>query len=305
MDILKRVYYSICDESLHTRKEIAEHIDVSTVTVGKAVATLTKNGFIISNGKLSGELGRKSEFLDIFASNNVLLIDLTSDDFSYSLSPMSRDSIDPVQLEYVSSLDFADNLSLLLSHIRSSVKEIPRSVFVAVPGTYLDGRLAKTHISDYSTVSLTDIFTKYSIIPTEIISCYDITSRHCDSVSQDTVFVYVGNQVWGSFKGKYLKSISNVPVGGSLPLTYADALKCANSSAKITKYTLRFLDTLDAVLSPDTILLHSERFSREELSALSSRMTKLKLSDSISPVFYGLMDLCIDRALNKKFFYEK
>ena len=65
MDVLKQVYYAICKDSLHTRKEIAEYIGVSTVTVGKAVDTLTQNGFITSRGKLSGELGRKSEFLDI------------------------------------------------------------------------------------------------------------------------------------------------------------------------------------------------------------------------------------------------
>ena len=301
MDILKQVYYAICKDSLHTRKEIAEYIGVSTVTVGKAVDTLTQNGFITSRGKLSGELGRKSEFLDI-SDNNVLLIDLTSDDFSYSISPMSRDSIDPLRVEYIGSLDFTDNLSLLLSHIRSSVADIPKLIFVAVPGINLNGSLVETHVSDYSTASLADVFEKHSIIPTEIVSCSNAVSLYCGN---NDLFVYVGNYVWGSIARNYLKNISDIPIGGSDALTYADALKCADGPKKMTEYTLRFLKTLDAVLSPDTIMLYTGRFSSDDKATLCSALPKLKCSDDVSPVFYGLMELCINTALDKKYFCKK
>ena len=302
MDVLKKVYYAISNNSLHTRKEIAEDIGVSMVTVGKAVEALTKSGFITSRGKLSGELGRKSDFLDI-SDNNVLLINLTSDDFSYSLSPMSHDNIDPVQVGYISSLDFIDNVSLLLSHICSFVRNLPDLIFVAVPGTYLDGRLVDTHVSDYSTAPITDIFKKHSIIPTEIVSCSDAVSPYCKN---DTLFVYAGDYVWGSFNQRYLKNISNIPIGGNMELTYAELLKCADEPSKKTEHTLRFLKTLDAVLSPKTILLHAEKLSIDDKAKLCSALPKLKCSDDISPVFYGLMELCINTALeNKKYFHEK
>ena len=215
---------------------------------------------------------------------------------------MSRDSIYPVQVEYIGSLDFTDNLSLLLSHIRSSVADIPKLIFAAVPGIYLNGYLADTYVSDYSTASLTDVFKKHSIIPTGMVSSSDAVSLYCGS---DTLFVYVGNYVWGSFDRRLLKNISNVPIGRNMTLTYADVLRCADRPKKMTEYTLRFLQTLDAVLSPDTIMLHTGRLSNDDKATLCSALPKLKCSDDVSPVFYGLMEQCINAAIDKKYFCKK
>ena len=78
------MFYSICYDDLHTRKEISKKLGISTVSVGKAVDILILRGLISAQGKVSGLVGRKSEYLDISEKSRVLLIDLTEDDFSFS-----------------------------------------------------------------------------------------------------------------------------------------------------------------------------------------------------------------------------
>ena len=116
------------------------------------------------------------------------------------------------------------------------------------------------------------------------------------------MFVHVGNRIFGSFQGKYLKSISEIPVGGNMPITYGDALKCSNKSKSLVEYTIRFLSTLNAVLSPDSILLKSDRFTGEEIEVIMKAIPNLIFSPEISPMFYGLMDICIDQTFDKKDF---
>ena len=299
MDLSKQVFYSICYNDLHTRKEIAEKLGVSNVSVGKAVDTLISRDLISAQGKISGLVGRKSEFLDVSDKNSVLLIDLTEDDFSFSFSTLSIDSIAPIKLEYVSSMDFEGNLSLLLSNARSRIPTEPCCVFVAVPGIPIDGKLIDTHVKDYPMSSIIDAVSKHFNAQTHIVSGAVAVDSHYGEYQSDTLFVHIGRYVWGGFNGRYPKDISKIKVGGAIPLTYSDALMCTAEASKMADYTTRFIDNLDAVLSPNTIFISSDRFSSEELSIICSRNLKLHIAPSPSPVFCGLMRLCTDTIFEK------
>ena len=111
MNTLSNVFFAIAKDNLHTRKDIAIHLGVSIVTVGKAVDTLIKSGLICPIGKGSGDTGRKSDFIDVSQSQKVLLINLCEKDLAYTFSPMSEDFIDICTIPYSHSLDFADNVS--------------------------------------------------------------------------------------------------------------------------------------------------------------------------------------------------
>lgn len=298
MDTVSRVFYSVAKDNLHTRKEIAETLGVSIVTVGKAVELLITYGILSAREKCESDIGRRSDFLEVSTDTKVLLLDLCERNLSYSLSPLGEASSNIITIPYVDSLDFADNLILLINDVKKHLDVVPAKIIVAVPGEVDGGRVKNALIEDYSFFDVADTLSKRGLCPDMIISCANAIEtsnefRHGDA------FVSVSNCVWGSFGRGKIENWGNVTVDNRGELMYAEALRCSLDEDKTVDYSLRFLRALDGVLSPGRILLSCDRLSDSEFALLKRNIPKLVLVSANEMIFDGLMELAIAEILKE------
>ncbi len=263
-------------EGSKTKREIADRLGVSAMSAGKAVKLLADNDIIISDSKY-GDVGRKSELWEISEARQILLIDLTADDLTYSLSPMSSDRIEVMKLEYNSSLDFTDNISLLLTHALKHSK--PALTIVAVDDSYR---------SDNAGEDLENVFSRHGL--SDVIF---VELQKAVKLSENDVFIYIGKRIFGTFGRGRTEELSGVPVGG---ITYGESIRCALCGEKLTEYTVRFFEVINAVLNPRRILFTSELLPRSVKDAVSSRFDNVFTLDE-SPVFDGLMAKAVEETL--------
>lgn len=296
MDVLRKVYYAISKDNLHSRREIAESLGISVVTVGKAIESLTAKGIIKNCGKISGGLGRKSDFIEISNENKVLLINLFENRFSYSLSPMSSDHIDIISFPYVDSLDFTDNLLMFSSFLRDRLPCDLLKTIISIPGEYENGRITNTVLGDYSGADLRDIFGNFISDDTIFISSASAIKRSI-SFGDDDVYVSLEATPWGTFGKNNLQNFSNIPVESKFNLTISEAMKTSFVDNKnILRYVLHFLRVLDGVLSPDRILFASY-FDEELIDEINIQIPKLISVKSDDLIYDGLMEIAIDRII--------
>ncbi len=275
--MVERVLNAIID-GLHTRRDIAEALGVSQMAVGKAVRVLSDGNVISVFGKAEGELGRKSEFLDISENRLVLLLDLTGDGFAYSLSPMSSDRINIKHFEYNSALDFGDNISVLLSHI----SRLPKPA-IALAAIELKLR------ADYSGEDILEIFKRCGFESTVFVG-----ANETPILADGEAYIYIGKQIFGIYGGK-LHELQNVPV--SAELTYGDAIKCAPPADALSEYTGRFVRTIDAVLSPRRIFVSSALLPKKVRDDLTACLPKLEFSSPSELMMQGLMAKAVEKTI--------
>lgn len=298
MDTVSRVFHSVAKDNLHTRKEIAEKLRVSLVTVGKAVELLIASGILAAREKCESDIGRRSDFIEVSTGTKVLLLDLCERNLSYSISPLVEASSNVITVPYVDSLDFADNLILLINDVKKRLDVMPARIVVAVPGEVDGGRIKNALIEDYSFFDVADTLSKRGLCPDMIISCANAIEASNEFLSGDA-FVSVSNCVWGSFGRGKIENWGNVTVDNRGELTYAEALRCSLDEDKTVDYYLRFLRALDGVLSPDRILLSCDRLSDSAFVLLKRNIPKLVLVSANEMIFDGLMELTIAEILKE------
>ena len=290
MDTLSNVFFAVANKNLHTRKDIALHLGVSVVTVGKAVEVLTKSGLLCMIGKGSGDIGRKSDFIDVSQSKKALLVNLCGKNLSYSFSPMSDDFIDIHTIPYSHSLDFADNVSLLISAIKRRLDIAPCKILIAVPGDPDNGKISNSYLKDYSGINIKELFENQGLDPDVMISGA-VAVESCDDFGENDVFVSVSDNIWGTFGRGRTEKWSNVPVDNRLNLTYADSLQCSLEEERIAMYSLRFLSALENILTPDRILFSCDRLTDDTINDIKSKISKLECVSGGTLIFNGLMKL--------------
>ena len=288
--MLKKVLSEIINKNIHTRKELSASLGVSVVTVGKAVDTLISNGILHTFGKTSIDIGRKSDFIDVSEDHRILLINLCEENFSYSFSGFSHEQIDPISIPYTPSLDFADNILLLISRIKSKIKKYPYFIAIAVPGIFQNEKISDTLATDYSGDNIFELFSANGLKPDIIVSDAQ-TIESADFFETGDLFVYAGNNVWGTFGRGKIEKWGSVLVGGPSGLTYENALKCSLNEDRLIYYSLRFLTVLDSVISPNRILLYSNIFTQDAIRTIVSNFPSVVHITSNSPILEGLLSI--------------
>ena len=295
MDTIKRVLYAITKENLHTRRQIADHLSLSVVSVGKAISALNSKGIVESYEKCASDAGRRSDVIEISRNANLLLIDLTGNDFSYSLSTISEPTANVQKLAHVDSLDFEGNLSLLVSSIKKNITASPIKVAVALPGDVESGMLVRSYSADYSGFDIAEYLGKHGLCP-DVFASGAVAAEYYDQFDEGDAFISADNNVWGTFGRHKVEQLGNVPVSNG-DLTYKDALSCSSDDESIIKYSKRFLGSINGVLSPKRILFSCARLSKEAKSILESEIKNLHCVSTPEIVFGGLMELCVDKIL--------
>lgn len=298
MDTVKRVFYAIAEDNLHTRREIAESLSLSVVSVGKAIKALISAGVLESCEKNHSESGRRSEIVEISRIARVLLIDLTQIDLAYSLSPLTEPFAHLRKLTYVDSLDFEGNLSLLISDARRHIANKPMKIAVALPGDVDGGRIANSYATDYSGFDVMDALSDSGLFPDIFVSGAAAVEGARDFAEGD-VFISAGSTVWGAFGRDKVEHLGGVPVDNSGMLTYSDALRCSYADESVLKYSKRFLRAINGIISPIRILFSCELLSKEAKSELQSEIPNAVCVSAHETVLDGLMELVRDQILEE------
>lgn len=295
MDTIKRVLYAITKENLHTRREIADHLSISFVSVCKAINALTKAGIIDSYEKSVSDAGRRSGIVEVSRTANILLIDLTGNDFSYSLSAISEPTANIQKLARIDSLDFEGNLSLLISNIKRKLTTSPIKIAVALPGDVEDGKLINSYVTDYSCFDVAEYFGEYGLCPDVFVSGA-IAAERFDGFNDGDVFISADGDIWGTYGRHKTEHIGCVPVSNG-GLTYKDALNCSSADESIVKYSKRFLSSVKGVLSPERIFFSCARISNDGKMEIEADIDGIACVSAAEIILGGLMELCVDKIL--------
>ena len=298
MDTVERVFYAIAKDNLHTRREIADALGLSFVTVTKTVYTLISAGLISQIGKNESDVGRKSDFLDVSPSASVLLINLCGENLSYFYSYLCDSSSGIVSLPYLDSLDFADNLLILINHIKKHVSATPLSVAVAVPGEIVGGRISNAYITDYPGFDIISMFNGKGITIDIMMSAANAVEASC-LYGVDDAFISVSKATWGTFGRGRIERWGNITVDSRNLLSFDKAICSSSNENIIADYSLRLINTIDHVISPERILFSCDRISDERIDIMRTTSAKLVKVDTNEMILDGLMELAVKDILKK------
>lgn len=292
MNTVEKVFYAIAKDNLHTRREISEKLGFSFVTASKSVDILISAGLITSIGKSDSYAGRRSDFLDVSPSTKVLLINLCETNLSYSYSSLCNADEYVRSLLYIDSLDFADNLLMLINDIKKHIMGTPMKIAIAVPGEMDNGRIYNTYVNDYSGFNIAEMLSNNSLPADIIVSASEAVESSCLFAEND-VFISVSKSTWGTFGRKKIEHWGNLKIDNHNLLTFDEALRCSDDENKIVNYSLRLINILENVLSPERILFSCDRLSNLKISEMIACSPKLKHVDSNTIIFDGLMKLAV------------
>lgn len=298
MSTVKRVFYAVAKDNLHTRNEIADALSISVVSVCKALSPLVSSGVLSADAKNPSASGRRSDFIDINHDMKVLLINLCHKNFSYSLSPLCEPSLSERILPCVDSLDFEGNLSLLIADMHKRISSRPYKVAVALPGVVSNGRIESSFMSDYSGFDVAGMLADNGFSPDVFVSGAEAVECSDEFCGGDA-FISADDTVWGTFGRKKVEMLSEVPVDASGRLTYAEALRCSQTTEGMIKYSVRFLRAVNGVLSPKRILFSCDFLSAKAKSELEAQLPYVKYTPSSEIVLDGLMELVRDNILKE------
>ena len=295
--MIKKVFYAICNDNLHTRRQIAQNLSVSAVTVGKAIDMLVGAGVVSASGKTSDGAGRRSDFLDISSESKILLIALDAHGFYHSLSDMGG-VIDICRLPYVESLDYTDNISMLIAHLKKKLKYQPIRTIVTIPGDFWDGRITNTYVSDYSGARIDEIFASNGLAVDGYMSFSDAI-RASGKLAAGDIFINVGNNVWGDIGRGKIELWDSVAIDSKGELTIRDALRSGCSGERRLEYVCRFIEIAEAFSSPDKILFSTDILNEEIKERLARRIEKLVPADADELILEGALKIAVEKILEE------
>ena len=296
-DTLHRAYRLICDKGMTTRKELAELLEASDVSAGKAAGALVDSGLIsVSKDTI---LGRKTDIFIPSQSKRILLIDACRTNISFTLTPVER-SVKLIQtIPHIHRLDIDSNLTIVASDIARFLdkeKAIPDVVAVAY-----------APVSEHPVNTLLTYALKHSGIKTDLMISGSVAAcEYCTSlcgVGETFAFTQVNNLMWGcvsDFPDRML-DWRRIKVGNHHGESMGSVLSYDTDPEHLLIYFKRFFTTVDSVVSPDRIFISSSYLPEKMLQRLSLDTKVENLSSSL-PVMNGLFSLAKDKLFEKTFF---
>lgn len=139
---IKAVFKAVAVDGCHTRNAISESVGISAVTVGKIVEDLLDAGILLEKKSMSKRVGRHAGRIILDESKNIVSVDLSERNFSFSVYNMAMKQIYYSTEEYLEDLTCAEAICRFLYRIKSFVKhEIdqgirPMALGIVVPGNY-------------------------------------------------------------------------------------------------------------------------------------------------------------------------
>lgn len=296
-ETLHRAYRLICDKGMTTRKELAELLQTSEVSAGKAAAALIGSE-LISVSKVTVS-GRKTDVFTPNASKKILLIDACRTNIAFALTPLTAkvDSIKTIPHLHLRDIDF--NLSVAASDIAKyldSQNQVPDAVAVAY-----------APISRYPVKPLLSYALEHSGIKTDIMISGSVAAcEYCSSVcgeGETFAFTQVNDLMWGcvsAFPDRML-DWGKIKVGNNHGESIGSVLSYDTNAEHLLIYFKRFFGAVDSVVSPDRMFISSSYLPEKMLNRLCLDTKAENLSASL-PVMNGLFSLAKDTLFEKAIF---
>lgn len=139
---IKAVFRALSEDKCWTRSDIAEHTGISSVTVGKIVEDLLDAGIFLEKESQSKSVGRHAGHLSIDKSRNIVSVDLSGINFSFSVYDLSMDQVYFIEEEYMEDLTCTEAICRFLHRVKSfMIRESERgrrfmALGIVVPGEY-------------------------------------------------------------------------------------------------------------------------------------------------------------------------
>ena len=296
-EALRAVFDAITLDNLTTRREIADKVGLSVVSVSKAVSELIDAGLIISDGCVSTG-GRRSGSLSPAYLAKYLIVDLCSKPFSYTFAYLgesisAKGTATSVRyLPYLRDLDFAENVSLLVNKIAPQCGAVTyAAVALPEPSEYPEDFLGDDIIS---------IFTRRGIAVKTAVSKTDavVASPSVLSSPSPLLYVSISDRVSAIYVGRSVIVLNwdSVNIDG---LKFSDILKCAQSPEGLAAKTEKLLRSASEILGAKTVLLDTYELPAETVDILLGRMDNVEDVTFASPVHEGLSRLLAEKLISE------
>ena len=296
---LRAAFDVVSENGFSSRKEIADSLGISTMSAHKAVDVLAAAELLEidkNSPKSASARGRKTKSVIVSRKKLCLLIDFCKKNTYYSLSTLGR-SIDNVQVvPYSDAQDLCVNFDIAASEILKFIeRNDAKPAFVAVAIPDFDNNFNKNDCI----ASLT----RLGLTPDIVVSGARGASEFCSSLfSGRFSFVSIDNRAWGCSFAEPQRMIAweNVKVGAHHGESFASVLQYESDEQKLCIYTNRFINTIDAVLSPDKIYVSSSSLPESVMAKLCENDKICNISAD-SPVLNGLLRHAKDKIFQEMF----
>lgn len=212
----------ILNNEITTRTEIAYNLQISNATVGNIVDELISSSIIKEEKDMTSSIGRKPSLLKLDeTSKYILIFDISSKEFSYTLLNLNLTIVDSESYDYNKSVSFENNLRSFLSHTQSRfAMDVTNKIIgigISIPGTYIvnDDKVICRILPELQSIKLDKILNEYfdNKIYVEndmkFLSVEDVRNVD-DYLNKQVFFMCLSSGIGGSFmsKGKIYKGLN-------------------------------------------------------------------------------------------------
>lgn len=285
---LRAVFDAVSENGISSRKEIADALGISAVSAHKAVDILCGAGLLEIDKELSKSTsrGRKTESVIVSRKKLCLVIDFCKKNTYYSLSTLGN-RINNIQVvPYSDSQDLEINFDISATEILKFIEineAKPSFVAVAIPD----------FDDNFNTKDCIASLEKFGLAPDIVVSGARGASEFCSSLFCGRyAFVSVDNRAWGcsSLEPERMIPWESIKVGAHHGESFASVLQYESDEQKLCVYANRFINTIDAVLSPDRIFVAATSLPESVMAKLCENDKVCDISGD-SPVLNGLLRL--------------
>lgn len=308
---IKLIFSSIVNADVISRADISKETGLSLVTVGKIADALLDHGVISQAKSIHSRAGRRANVISINESKFVLVIDLTSYNFSCSLLNLQMSQIYKNVYTYKSSLSYKENLNVFLRDVIDYLKKNNKlddciGVGITVPGAYD----SEYDIVDYppipelSTCKMLAEMKKVFVNKFTVIDSYTNAAAKLNIVKLDNqdetnvLYWYVGKEyISGAFacEGELItgKNSRSCDFGSMLVfdgLTLEDKLKFVKNQEECAAVLSPVVYNVVKVFSPHTVIMEFETdYKTDDIITLikNDLAMKYRVKNNEMPAFIG------------------
>ena len=295
-----RAAFDIASEKGTTsRKEISSALGISMVAAHAAVDALVEARLLSvekDSPQSTSSRGRKSEGVMISGEKLCLVIDFCKKNVNFAISPLYNRINSFEIIPYSDMLDIEVNLDIAASEIKRFIERNnaqPSFVALAIP----------EFDENFSIKDCTTALKKVGLVPDLIVSGATAASEFCASISNERfAFATIDNRVWGCSFAEPRRMIpwESIKVGAHHGESFASVLHYETDEQKLCIYANRFINSIDAVLSPDKIFITATALPDAVMKKLRENEKVVDLSAD-TPVLNGLLRLSRNEIFNRSF----
>lgn len=295
-DTLCAVFDAITIDNLTTKREIAEMLGLSVVSVSKSVNELIQAGLIVSDGNIATG-GRRSSSLSPAYFTKYPIVDLSTKPFSYTFAYLGetiakRGTSASVEfVPYIRDLDFTENVSMLVNKLSSQCGAVTAAIALPSPSEF-----PEDHLGD----DILSMFTRRGFIPAVTVSRASAVAASPSVLKAPSPAIYVSidKNVSGMYFGDSVLSFNwnSVTVDG---MPFSEILKCAQDAQSLADKTEKLLRSASEYFGAKAILLDTYDLPAETVDILLDSMDILEDVTFSSPVHEGLCRLLTEKLITE------